>query len=177
MLMHAADVFAQDAHSAPPTSSPSAATQPVTLIQKCFDELASTEPAVRDDARITLMGLTRADLEMLRDVVQNSRPLAPAQSAVLHEIVTHVYLAHDRLMAERDGEPPQGFLGVVLDPPDGGVQPNIDGTGVYIYQCMPGYCSFRWLRSGDIITGISLDGAKTIDVTKTDELINNVSDC
>jgi hypothetical protein len=181
MLMLAAEVFAQDGSFptltgpliAPPAPATAPATQPAATIQTWFDDLANSEPAVRDSARTSLMGLNRADLDALREVVRRSVPLAPAQSAILQDIVTHVYLSGDVAEDERGAT---GFLGVMLDPPENGVQPSIEtsGAGVFIFKCMPGFCGYRWLRPGDVVRGVVVDG-DVMRVTEKDRLIELVS--
>src|SRR4051812_46373868 len=76
-----------------PTTQPAQPAQSIAQIEKWFDNLASSEPQVRDDARTKLLGLGKIDLDTLREVVRRSVPLAPSQSGVLHDIVVHVYLA------------------------------------------------------------------------------------
>ena len=77
-------------------------------IRRSFAELADGDAAVREKARTTLMGMERPDLPLLEKVVAESRPLLPSQTAVLREIVTHVYLAGE--FYEANGN--FGFLGV-----------------------------------------------------------------
>src|SRR5438552_2860499 len=89
----AARVSAAGAYFTTQPAATAPATQPVAVIQKWFDDLASSEPGARDAARIALLGMARADLETLHHVVKRSAPLAPAQATVLHDIVTHVFLA------------------------------------------------------------------------------------
>src|SRR5262245_29343275 len=53
-----------------PTPQPAArpTSRPVDQIHKWFDELSDTDPAVRDEARLQLMGLPREQLGVLREL-------------------------------------------------------------------------------------------------------------
>ena len=136
------------------------ATQPSSEIERSFTELTNDDPNIRDLARIHLMGLSRADLEKFREVVEKSRPLAPSQSAALHDIVVHAFLA---------GEPYEknlgiGFLGVTLGDlhqpavvaadEDGQAPPTQGVDGVMIMRCVPGFCAFRFLQANDVVLGV-----------------------
>lgn len=119
------------------------ATAPVDSIRAWFNQLTDSNPDTREQARVNLMGLNRADLSTLRQIVAESRPLRAAQSAVLYDIVTHAYAA---------GEPYGGrevgcVLGVQLAPSD-------DPTGVRVAERFAGFCAYRFLRDGDVIVGI-----------------------
>ena len=153
-----------------PATQPVQPAQSIAQIQKWFDNLASSEPQVRDDARTELLGLGKIDLDTLREVVHRSLPLAPSQSGVLHDIVVHVYLA-----ATNDQSMPQGFLGVMLDPSDNGVQENLElsKAGVYIFDCMPGYAGYRWLRPADVVAGIFAQG-ELVRLQQKEDLKNYV---
>ncbi len=154
MMFVAAGAFAADET---PASAPS--TQPST-ISKAFEELDQPEPAVRERARHQLMGLRRPELEPLREIVQKNRPLAPAQAAVLREIVVQVFLSDDPYPASDQ----DGFLGVMLEPvrQDGLFVPDELtgdpsgelGPGVLVRECMPGFAGFRFLRAGDVVRGV-----------------------
>jgi hypothetical protein len=153
-----------------PTTQPLQPAHSIVQIQQWFDNLASSEPQARDDARTELLGLGKIDLDALREVVRRSLPLAPSQSGVLHDIVVHVYLA-----ATNDQSMPQGFLGVMLDPSDNGVQENMElsKVGVYIFDCMPGYCGYRWLRPADVVAGIFAQG-ELVRLQQKEDLKNYV---
>jgi hypothetical protein len=168
MLSIAAAVSAADADVTTQPLDAAPTTQPAAVIQKWFDDLASSEPAAREAARTALLGMTRPELETLREVVKRSTPLAPAQASVLHDVVTHVFLASEAYETYRD--PPMGFLGVMLDSPDGGVQNSVRrmGAGVYVFDCMPGFAGFRWLRPGDIVGGVVSDGKVRPFLERTD---------
>jgi hypothetical protein len=153
--------------NAAPTTAP--ATQPAKgsteAIAKEFAELTDPDPAIREAARINLMGLTRTHLPALRKVVQASSPLAPAQAAVLHDIVAQAYLAGDAY----DSTGRDGFMGVRLievglnfRPPAGAPiaasAPIDEGSattyGVIVFERMPGFCGCRMLQDGDVILSV-----------------------
>jgi hypothetical protein len=133
------------------------ATNPSAQIATWFVRLADRDPNVRDQARIDLMGLSRADLPAVRNYVQQHRPLSPAAAAGLRDIVTQIYLAGERYPANPD----HGFLGVSLsegsspqlpqDRPDPAAPPPV---GVIVTDRLPGLCGFRALGNGDVIVGI-----------------------
>ena len=139
---------------------------------RLFGELANADPAIRENARVGLMGVSRLDLSAFEKIVRDNLPLVPAQAAVLKEIVTHAYLAGEEYPAiEREG-----FLGVrllevnVVSKPEqadapAGEDPNpfdprrplTSGpptTGVLIVERMPGFCGARSLLDGDVVLGI-----------------------
>src|SRR6187455_503030 len=72
--------------------SPTVAAQPQTRIQRWLDDLTDKQSAVRDKARTQLMGLSVDGLGELREAIDRSRPLSPAQAAVLHDVVIHAYI-------------------------------------------------------------------------------------
>ena len=123
------------------------ATQRALDIKRWLAELADTDPATRDAARQKLMTLSRGDLPELRRIVADSRPLAPAQGAALHEIVLHVFLASAPYQYHRDGS---GFMGVQLMLRDFGTVPI---PGAVVQLRFPGLVAFQMLRDGDVIVG------------------------
>jgi hypothetical protein len=137
-------------------AAPPATTQS-TQIQHWFDNLADADPAVRDDARIALMGLNRPELATLRDVVEKNRPLAASQLAALHDIVVHVFLATEPYEKENGG-----FLGVrpeeFQQTPVGASEDDATEvhciSGVRISEIVPGFCANRYLRENDIVIGV-----------------------
>jgi len=142
-----------------PTTSPTPDPAADPPIARWFDQLADADPAVRDDARQSLMGLTRdADLNRLLAVVRAARPLRPAQAAVLHDIVCHVFLvADDPYVAVGDpGDPthqqPHYVMGIRW-PAD-----MLDGArlGVPVVERWPGFPARQLLRDGDMILGVYL---------------------
>jgi hypothetical protein len=153
MMIVAVSSFAQDR---PRTTQP---TQPAPQASGWFAQLADDDPGVRDAARVSLMGLQRDDLAMLKKVVEQNRPIAPAQAAVLRDIVVHVFLS---------GEPYEknagiGFLGVSLDdvhqPIAGPVNDDADAPGrtadaVLVTNTHPGFSGHRYLRTDDIVVGV-----------------------
>lgn len=140
-------------------------------IREWFDELTHASAAVRDRARVALMGIEPEELGVLRDVVDAARPVSPAQAAVLHDVVIHVYVAAGSSERSRAAVPRGGFLGVLLEPmqsssglglPPPPVPPADDladfgqlasSGGVLIKETWPGFAGFRFLRVGDVIIG------------------------
>ena len=129
----------------------------IAAMRRWFAELDDSDATVREQARVNLMGMHRRDLPSFRRLVEESRPLAPGQAAVLRQLVTHVYLA---------GKPYEttnalGFLGVRMQPTsvrlpgaDGVEQPD-SAVGVVIVERMPGFVGARMLLDGDVILGIA----------------------
>lgn len=124
-------------------------------LQANFEALADPDPVVRENARQQLMGMKAANLPLLKHLVAASHPLQPAQTAALYEIVLQVYLAGEAYPAN----PEQAFLGVgmgmpMLSPGDS------DGlAGVVVQSRFPGFPGYQFLRDGDLIVGVELDGA------------------
>jgi hypothetical protein len=148
-----------------------ATSRPADQLRDWFEQLSHSDPQVREQAKINLMGLKREELGALRQLVEESRPIAPSQEAALHEIVVHVYLSTDpypRL------QPPVGFLGVMLEnigtPWDAGdpAKPGDEVSGVLVQDCVPGFCGFRYLRPGDLVKGVGAD--LVVPVTMDTEL-------
>ncbi|HEV7300090.1 MAG TPA: hypothetical protein VGN72_12045 [Tepidisphaeraceae bacterium] len=145
---------------APTFGQAAPATRPTAEIADDYKELAATDPAARNAARVRLMGMSRLDLVTLRDVVTTHLPVAPAQAVALHDVVRHVYLASETV--ESNGN--QGFLGVaptrygrgaafVVDP-DGPVDVRV---GADFQSRTPGFCAYRWLQDGDVILSMGTD--------------------
>jgi hypothetical protein len=146
----AAAVRAEPAPATAPTTEPT--TQPISddLIRQWFSDLASPDSTVRDNAQTSLMGLSRDDLSRLRLRVQRDAPLAPAQIAVLHDIVVQVYLSSQTYPVDAN----QGFLGLSWPVDFDRVQLR---QGVPVVNRLPGCPAFRWLRDGDLILGITVE--------------------
>jgi hypothetical protein len=165
----ASDVTAPDA--AAPASQPAAPSrQPGTrptagAIARAWAELTHRDPAVRERARLKLMGMDADQLPDFRKLVAASRPLAPSQAIALHEIVTQVYLAGQTY----ESSSREGFLGVRLadvnislrpetvelpNQPFAGADLDGDTHGVVIVERMPGFCGARAFQDGDIILAI-----------------------
>lgn len=146
------------AHADPATQP---ATQPTTApadprqVGQWFNDLASSDAAVRDAARAHLMRLDRADLPALMQLVRRHRPLAPAQAASLRPIVEQIFLTGEPYTKE----PLQGFLGIMMEASAFGPrdlqQPNDNGppSGVVITDRFPGFCAARSLHDGDVVLG------------------------
>jgi hypothetical protein len=128
----------------------------VASLRQSFADLDDADAAVREAARLKLMGMPRQDLPAFQKLVQESQPLAPAQAAVLRQIVTHVYLAGEKY----DTTNAEGFLGVKmqetsvrLPAPDGADQ-FAPAVGVVIVERMPGFAGARMLLDGDVVLGV-----------------------
>lgn len=123
-------------------------------IHAWLDELGHKEAAVREEARTKLLGLKAVDLPELVKIVNQSRPLIPSQTAVLREVVTHVYLTGRPYDADRG----KGFLGVQMRDttlPAGDEAASAVRPGVCIDKRMPGFTGFAKLRDGDILLSIA----------------------
>ncbi len=120
------------------------ATVPSDSIRGWFNQLADSNPDAREQARINLMGLSRADLATLRQIVAETRPLRASQSAVLYDIVAHAYSAGEPYDSREVG----CVLGVQLAPSE-------DPPGVRVAERFPGFCAYRYLRDGDVIVGVA----------------------
>jgi predicted metalloprotease with PDZ domain len=139
----------------PPTTAP--ATQPSEQIHRWFDQLADADPAVRDAARVNLMGMKRDQLDQFKQLIEENRPLAPSQLAVLHDIVIHVYLA---------GEPYEKFPGTsmigvrllkTISTTIPGDDEGADWTTqrrVVVTERFPGFPAYRFLSNDDVILGV-----------------------
>ncbi|HSI35732.1 MAG TPA: hypothetical protein VK986_19275 [Tepidisphaeraceae bacterium] len=123
----------------------------IKLVQRLVADLGDADAAKRDDARVALMGLRTKDLSVLRDAVRRSLPLAPSQRFVLQEIVTQVVLADQTYPTT-----PGGFLGIRLPSEMAADERSLLGIerGVSVMTRIPGFCSYRLLREGDVIVGI-----------------------
>jgi hypothetical protein len=100
---------------------------------------------MRERAREKLMGIRRADLATLAEVMAEFRPLEQQTVRLMKEIVTHVYLAED----EYDKEA-RGFLGISM-PQQGDFE---DRMQVIVESRMPGFGGFAALRDGDVILDV-----------------------
>lgn len=137
----------------PPTTQDSARQDDAIRLRSLLDDLADPDAGVRARARIALMGMSRSELALFRQVVADARPLLASQLAVLREIVSHVYAAHEPY----DGAPEHGFIGVELAPVDLGEfddAPFIAGGAVVIRSRLLGFVGFRYLLEGDVVIGI-----------------------
>ena len=149
-------------------ATPGPATAPATgptvdaEIARQFKQLADPDPAVRDAARQSLMGLPVDALPKLLAIVREARPVLPAQAGALHEIVCQAYLAaepYDGVTAPEVGDPnhqpPHYVMGIrwsqdlVFD--------DTLRLGVPVVERWPGFPARRLLRDGDMIRGIYID--------------------
>ena len=129
----------------------------VAALRQAFTELDDPDAAVREAARLKLMGMRPQELESFRKLVQESLPLMPSQAAVLRQIVTHVYLAGQQY----DTTGAEGFLGVKmqetsvrLPAADGAEQEFAPAVGVVIVERFSGFAGSRMLVDGDVILGV-----------------------
>jgi hypothetical protein len=128
----------------------------IVAMRQWFAELDDADAAVREAARMKLMGIRRQDLPAFQKLVADSLPLMPSQAAVLREIVTHVYLAGDEYQTGNA----EGFLGVKMQetsvrlPAADGSEQFAPAVGVVIVERMPGFVGARMLLDGDVILGI-----------------------
>jgi hypothetical protein len=131
-------------------------TQRSADVRKWLEQLADADPDVRETARQKLMSLSRSDLPELRRIVADSRPLAAAQVAALHDIVVHVHTASAPYQYDDRGS---GFMGVQLyrDYAQDLIQ------GAVIRQRFPGLVAFQMLRDGDVIVGAEESSMPIID--------------
>lgn len=147
----------QQRQSQPSPQQPANAEAPeLKSMKQWFAELDDADASVRESARVKLMGLRRRDLGAFQKMVRESAPLAPAQAAVLRQIVTHVYLAGEPY----DTTGAEGFLGVKMQesnvrlPAADGVEQLAPAVGVVIVERFAGFVGARMLLDGDVILGI-----------------------
>jgi hypothetical protein len=138
-----------------PTTQPTTAPTDRNSISKWLVDLASSDSAVRDAAKVHLMHLSRGDLPMLEQLLRRSRPLAPAQAVVLRQIVQEAYLSGEPYVKDPTNS---GFLGIAMDGVLGQQdlqQPNDNGQapGIVVADRFAGFCASRMLRQGDVILG------------------------
>jgi len=146
-----------DTDVAAPTTQPSQVADPAAQIKTWFANLASPDADRRSEAFDNLMGLSPDELPRLRKVVEQTRPLAPAQAAVLREIVTQVFLSGQPYEIEPAGG---GFLGIHLAAisdtfsPRGPDDLPVRRGGILVLEAIPGFVGARALRENDIILSI-----------------------
>ncbi len=135
-----------------------------------FAQLSDDSADVRDGARQKLLGISRKDLSILRDIVKQRVPLMPCESEVLRSVVTHVYLAGAGTPVD---DPSTGFVGVWFDIDQNNPDPAMGG--VEIRHRIPGSCASRYLEDGDVVLNIGnatpmyrvLTDAEVISLVKT----------
>jgi hypothetical protein len=154
-------------------SAETPATQPTTApvaftadspIRKWFIQLSDPDPKVRDQAKFELMGMASADLARLKQLVIDSRPISPTQSAALRDIVVQSFLASDEykvataqgvVQTDASGTIGPFFLGILWAT---GMDVESEARlGVSVDERLPGFPSYRFLRTGDMILGVYLD--------------------
>lgn len=144
------------------TSQPAArpAKLPAEKITQWFNDLDDTAPAVRDAARVALMGLPREQLDVLHELATKNKPLTASQAAGLREVVVHVFLTGEPYAQE-----PMGFMGVrladfhqrtvsVVQPDPGDAAPAMAGPCVIIAERKPGFCAYQALQDNDLVLGV-----------------------
>lgn len=167
MTLAAAPLSAVERSPKPPATRPASEAN---SLKRLLRQLASDDAAVRDAARVALMGLKRTDIPALRTAVAESLPLEPSQIAALREIVMHVALVGAEYEAMETG-----FLGVRVpnwQQPDDQVLLNV-GRGVVVLSRIPGFCAFRTLQDGDVILSVTIDGT-TVPLNASEELTTTV---
>ena len=137
----------------PPLDS-APATQPATApltdaqINQGLAALSSADAAQREDARVQLMGMPHEQLPVLHQILERLQPISPSAAASLHQIVLQVYLADEPYPCNRSN----GFLGLRWGD-SAGLQES-PRLGVPVGLRLPGFPSFRLLRTGDLILGL-----------------------
>jgi hypothetical protein len=151
------------AATAPATTQPAATFSADSSIRKWFVQLDDPDPKIRDSAKFELMGIAAADLPRLRQLVIDSQPVSPTQSAALRDIVLQSFLAGDPYTIKTDqgtaqtdasGATGPFFLGILWATVD--LQDDAR-LGVSVDERLPGFPSYRFLRKGDMILGVYLD--------------------
>jgi len=155
----AQDLPQSSASAQSPTTSPELELPADSPIRKWFAELADSDAQVRDQASQDLMGISADDLPKLRQLMIETHPLAPDQTAALKDIVTQAYLASqkydiaDNQQTDISGNRDPFFLGLLWPPQTG----NEIRMGVPVDERIPGFPSYRFLRRGDMIIGIFIN--------------------
>ncbi|MDB5328537.1 MAG: hypothetical protein JWM57_4106 [Phycisphaerales bacterium] len=142
--------------AAPATGPGAAPTTQRSRIDQWLAQAADAEPAVREAARINLLGLTPDELWLLRDAALANGPLKPAQLEVIREAVIYVRTRAVMLQLPNEGA---AVMGVGFG--DGlTIQEALDsqpGGGVMVLSRLPGFVAARYLIDGDIILGVVID--------------------
>ena len=172
------DATATDSTSVDSSLVDSSLVDPISVASSPLDlalelrRLADRDPIVRESARLELMGLRADDLPRLRAAAISLRPLRPAQTAALHDIVTHVRLADDTGTLDHLTDPADaaatetalpsdssqgstgGFLGVRLPDTLQYTDPDANSQGAIVAGRIEGFCAYRYLRDGDLILAV-----------------------
>jgi len=138
----------------------------IETISVRLTELGIGDSERRAAARVALLSLKREDLPALRDAVAALKPLGPAASGALRDIVVHVFLSGEAY----EITPGAAFLGVQMagedlyfdSDADGAMRrdaPRPDDTvklraGVVISECIPGFCAYGVLVAGDVVLAL-----------------------
>jgi S1-C subfamily serine protease len=131
---------------AAPRALAQATTQP-SRIEQLVSQLADPDAEVREKARVELMDIDSDELPRLRAAVESLRPLAPAQTTALKDIVVHVYARGIDYPRSHSG-----FLGIVWEPL---VDPFKERDQLVVGRRLPGFCAFRVFCEGDVLLGMA----------------------
>lgn len=186
--------------AAQPTTAPGSAatTLPATMpavpappaLPVLVDQLGDRDPAVRQQARETLMLLPASRLGELAAAVRHKK-LNPNAKSLLHEVVSQIYMAGKESYTGRG----RGFMGVSMQPDRSmGIEFPIDDPaiagdgapdgaateekvtpirrGVAVQTVSLGHDSYRVLQPGDVITAVAIEGTSFLPVLN----FNNLSE-
>ena len=147
-------------------------------MRQWFADLDDPDSSVREQARVNLMGMRRPELPEFQKLIRDSRPLMPAQAAVLRQIVTHVYLAGEEYTTTGT----EGFLGVRMSetsvrlPAGDGADQFAPAVGVVIVERMPGFVGARMLLDGDVVLGVTeRPDVRTLDVNQFQMVVRQIT--
>lgn len=168
VVVQPADLPAEPTTRYVPNHRAASVTAPDALA--LLEGLGAKDPAARADARERILSLSRADLPALASAAARLAPLGPEQTALLRDLVTHVYLSGEPY----DAIATRGFLGiglqnlVTLTPPtpdappapeppaaafDDAVPPG--AVGIIVTDPAPGLASYRYFQDGDVILTVA----------------------
>lgn len=144
--------------AAVPATGPGAAP---TTQRSCIDEwliqAADIEPAIREAARINLLGLKPDELPLLHDAATAASPLKPAQAELVREAVTYIRTRAGLMQMPNQGS---AFMGVLLGRSGmiaQGPMDTLPSEGVLVVSRLPGLAAARYLQDGDMILGFVFD--------------------
>jgi hypothetical protein len=146
------------------------ATQSDSAVPRWLAQLASDDAFVRDAARKAMLGMTRAQLLELRQLVAEGEARLPSQRSALSEIVRHVYLATEPYPTTPE---PVAFLG--LSNGSGGqwrLVPVGEDVGLTFERRLLGFDAYRALEDGDVILGVEelpelrMEGQRPLDAVR-----------
>ena len=146
--------------AAVPTTVPNdvAPTTQRSRIDEWLTQAADIEPAVREAARVHLLGLQPNELWLLHDAATAASPLKPAQVEMVREAVAYIRTRASLMQMPNQGSP---IMGVGLGPGGIMLQPGVIATepleGVMVVSRLPGFAAARYLQDGDMILAFILD--------------------